>query len=596
MKRYSDYGIEIDETRLRGEQKSTCPQCSEGRKKKTEKCLSVNMIKRVWRCNHCDWAGGLPPIEGQKIEFKIEYKRPEWKNKTELSDKLVKWFETRKISQNTLKRLKVSEGLEWMPNFQKEVNTIQFNYFFAGDLYNIKYRDANKGFKLSKDAEKIFYNLDSIIGEDKIYIVEGEMDVLSFVEVGVQNCISVPNGAKSSLDECLNNYIDLFEDKEIIIAVDNDKDGRELKEKLAERFGVENCSYIDWNDCKDANEFLIKYGSIELLNRIKDTKEFPLSGVFSLSDIHLKIQDLYYNGLEKGIDLGIEGFNLRIVKGYLTLITGVPSHGKSDWLDYILLMATIKHGWKGALYSPENRPLELHFSKMARKIIGKPWDDSQYEKRMNIEEVLQVQSYLSDKMFFIKPEKDFTLDNILESARKIQKRNGLDYIVIDAWNKLNHAEIDTDSIGKTLDKLTNFLEVNNIHCFLVAHPTKMGIDTQTNKTRVPTLYDIKGSSTFYDKADNGITVYRDFENEETHIYVNKVKFDHWGAVNRSPAIFKYHIDSKRYYKKETGLKLDSWIPKPQQKEISFKPKDVEIKDSDFLDLENAPSEFSDPPF
>lgn len=596
MKRYIDYGIHIDETKLRGEQKSTCPKCSEFRKKKTEKCLSVNMIKRVWRCNHCDWSGGLPPIEGQKFEFKIEYKKPEWKNKTKLSERLVKWFEDRKISQNTLVKMKISEGFEWMPKFEKEVNTIQFNYFFGGELYNIKYRDAKKGFKLAKDAEKIFYNLDSILGSEKIYIVEGEIDVLSFVEVGILNCISVPNGAKSSLDECLNNYIDLFEDKEIIIAVDGDKDGRELQDKLIERFGVENCKYIDWNDCKDANEFLVKHGSIEFLNKINDTKEFPLSGVFSLSDIQLKIQDLYYNGLDKGIDLGIKGFNLNIVKGYLTIITGIPSHGKSDWLDYMLLMATIKHKWKGALYSPENRPLELHFSKMARKIIGKPWDDSPFEKRMNIEEVLQVQSYLSDKMFFIKPEHDFTLDNILESARKIQKRSGLDYIVIDAWNKLNHAEIDTDSIGKTLDKLTNFLEVNKVHCFLVAHPTKMGLDMNTGKVRVPTLYDIKGSSTFYDKADNGITVYRDFKESQTHIYVNKVKFDHWGEVNTIPSVFKYHIDSKRYYHIEDNFDKNSWIPKPAQKEMQFKAKNIEIKDNDFLDSEGFTNQFTETPF
>jgi len=596
MKRYIDYGIDIDETKLRGEQKSTCPQCSESRKKKTEKCLSVNMIKRVWRCNHCDWSGGLPPIEGQKFEFKIEYKKPEWKNKTQLSERLVKWFEDRKISQNTLVKMKISEGLEWMPKFEKEVNTIQFNYFFGGELYNIKYRDAKKGFKLAKDAEKIFYNLDSILGSEKIYIVEGEIDVLSFVEVGILNCISVPNGAKSSLDECLNNYIDLFEEKEIIIAVDGDKDGRELQDKLIERFGVENCKYIDWNDCKDANEFLIKHGSIEFLNKINDAKEFPLSGVFSLDDIQLKIHDLYYNGLDKGIDLGIKGFNLNIVKGYLTIITGIPSHGKSDWLDYMLLMATIKHKWKGALYSPENRPLELHFSKMARKIIGKPWDDSPFEKRMNIEEVLQVQSYLSDKMFFIKPEHDFTLDNILESARKIQKRSGLDYIVIDAWNKLNHAEIDTDSIGKTLDKLTNFLELNKVHCFLVAHPTKMGLDMNTGKVRVPTLYDIKGSSTFYDKADNGITVYRDFKESQTHIYVNKVKFDHWGEVNTIPSVFKYHIDSKRYYNIEDNFDKNSWIPKPAQKEMQFKAKNIEIKDNDFLDAEGFTNQFTETPF
>ncbi|WP_323680026.1 hypothetical protein, partial [Exiguobacterium indicum] len=69
----------------------------------------------------------------------IEYKRPKWQNSTTLSNKLVKWFEGRKISQYVLNDFKITEGLEWMPQTQKNENTIQFNYFRLGELINIKY-------------------------------------------------------------------------------------------------------------------------------------------------------------------------------------------------------------------------------------------------------------------------------------------------------------------------------------------------------------------------------------------------------------------------------------------------------------------------
>ena len=75
--------------------------------------------------------------------------------------------------------MRVSEGREWMPQTQKEENTIQFNYFINNELINIKYRDGRKNFKLVKDAEKVLYNLDSTLGSDTIVIVEGEMDALS---------------------------------------------------------------------------------------------------------------------------------------------------------------------------------------------------------------------------------------------------------------------------------------------------------------------------------------------------------------------------------------------------------------------------------
>ncbi len=73
-----------------------------------------------------------------------------------------------------------------------------------------------KNFKLYKGAEKIFYNLDSIIGYNWCIIVEGEMDVCAIHEVGIPNVISVPNGATlnhNNLDY-LDNCIDYFADKE----------------------------------------------------------------------------------------------------------------------------------------------------------------------------------------------------------------------------------------------------------------------------------------------------------------------------------------------------------------------------------------------
>jgi twinkle protein len=74
----------------------------------------------------------------------VEYKKPKWINKTELSTKVVQWFEVRKISQNTLLKAKITDSIEWMPQTQKEENTINFNYFRNEELINIKYRDGKK--------------------------------------------------------------------------------------------------------------------------------------------------------------------------------------------------------------------------------------------------------------------------------------------------------------------------------------------------------------------------------------------------------------------------------------------------------------------
>ena len=191
-------------------------------------------------------------------------KDPNKRSSNRLTVKLLNGFKSRGISQSTLTDLKVGEGSEYMPQTGKPENTIKFNYFMGGDLVNIKYRDGRKNFKLYKGAEKVFYNIDSIIGYEYCVIVEGEMDVLALHEAGITNAISVPNGATLNTNnlEYLDNCIDYFEDKEkIILAVDTDEAGQALQAELVRRLGSEVCYLASFDDCKDANEYLIKYGT-----------------------------------------------------------------------------------------------------------------------------------------------------------------------------------------------------------------------------------------------------------------------------------------------------------------------------------------------
>src|SRR5690606_23298977 len=381
--KFEDYGILIPNNKHTGEVQTTCPQCSEMRKKKKDKCLSVHLDKQTWFCHHCGFKGFLKPDKN------IEYKVPEWKNRTDLSDLTVKWFETRKISQGTLKRMRVTDGMEWMPKAGKEILTIQFNYFREDKLINVKYRGKDKDFKMVKDAELIFYNLDGLKTSDDIFIVEGEMDALSFAECGINNVISVPNGATLSNNNLtyVDNCIEELQGKRYILALDNDTAGRNLRQCLVDRLGIENCVYLEFDGCKDANEYLMKNDINRFREAVLNIKEFPLEGSFTITDISDEIYDLYVNGLDMGVNTNIPNFNLRFVKGYITTVTGIPSHGKSDFLDYICLSLHRMAGWKGAFYSPENNPTQLHFSKMARKIIGKNWF---CENKMTWEEVAKV--------------------------------------------------------------------------------------------------------------------------------------------------------------------------------------------------------------
>ena len=524
---YGFYNIEIPAGKTSGEVQTLCPQCSHTRKKKTDKCLSVNLDKKAWYCQHCTWKGAI--IDRPEV---VKYELPEWKNNTTLSDKVLKWFEGRRITAATLNKMQITEQVEWMPQVSKEVNCICFNYFYEGQLINTKYRDGAKHFKMHKGAELIPYNIDCLATAKEVWIVEGEMDALSLIEAGIEKVISVPNGAQPNLT-FFDRFMPSFDHIEKIhIAVDNDAPGIELRNAIAERFGKDKCDYIVFNECKDANEFLLLNGAFALRDAANSFTEFPMVGVFSITDFLPDIENLYNYGLPAGADTGMWGFDqhLKFHKGYLTTITGVPGHGKSDFLDHIIVKLLQRHGWKGAFYSPENRPTELHISKLLKKISQRPFMG---QDRMTQDEIYEALYLLENSIYFVKPEKDFTLESILSKVAELKNRRNIDWFVIDAWNKLEHqySESETKYIGQSLDKLVNFCERYNVHCFLVAHPRKIAKRDGKNYD-IPTLYDIAGSANFFNKTDNGITVYRNFDNNTVEVHIQKVKFSHWGKVGQ----------------------------------------------------------------
>jgi len=560
-----EYVIDVQKN---GENKMTCPECSASRKKKTDKCFSFNLSKGAGRCNHCQ----IVLVEKKDFEQKthrIDFKKPKPVEVSQYTENCLKFFKSRLISEKTLLECKVTEANEWMPKANAIIPTIQFNYFRNGELINIKSRGKDKDFKLFKDAELIFYNLDATIDNETIIIVEGEMDALALYECGLKNVISVPNGAglgKINF-EYLDNCIDSFsESTKFILALDNDKAGMNLQSELARRLGYENCSKATFKDCKDANECLIKYGIKITIDCINEAKEFPIvgvfnandieAGVFNANDIEADIYNFYNNGLPNGCGIGMHeiDMHIRFQEGYLTTITGIPGHGKSEFLDFLLCRLNVSHGWKTALYSPENHPLELHFSKFAEKMIGKPFEGSDRLSPIDLQNMIK---YHSENFFFINPESDFKLETILDAVRQLVRKKGINAFVIDAWNKLDHhyTTNETKYISEQLDKITRFCELNKVHCFLVAHPTKIMKDKATKKYEVPNLYSISGSANFYNKTANGITVYRDYETGQTEIHIQKVKFKHWGKVGL--VVLGWNYKNGRYYKGNPNN--DNWL-------------------------------------
>ena len=556
---FNQYGLE------EGKAQGTCPLCSSDRqpKKQKLKCASYDWERGLGTCHNCNTSFQLHTYQRKGASEKV-YVRPSFSTKTHkaVGSKVVKWFETRGISQDTLEALNVSEGPEFMPQTGKTENVIKFNYMMGDQLINIKYRDGRKNFKLFKGAEKVFYNINSIIGFDTCVIVEGEMDVLALHEAGVTNTISVPNGATLNTNnlEYLDACIDYFEDKEkIILAVDSDEAGQALQAELIRRLGSEVCYLASFDECKDANEYLQKYGKDKLLDRITNCRPVPLENVTTFRDIEDDITDFVRHGFKKGYQVGLSNFDriFSTYTGQFITVTGIPSSGKSDFVDQMVVGYNANYGWKTAFASPENIPTYLH----AHKLMRKTWQRMPSKEDIGTDKWNQVADHCNSNYFHIDMER-YTLESVLKKGAELVKRKGIKCLVIDPFNKIRDVDCKTEDVNRyTMEYLTKievFAKKYDVLVFVVAHPTKMYKD-KDGKIEEPTMYSIKGGGEWYDASYHGLLVHRDYENKTVKCKVLKVKFQNLGE-NQAEAHFKWEPKSGCFIPHESPVEDEDPMP------------------------------------
>ena len=553
---FNQHGLEAGKTQ------GICPLCSSSRKPENRKakCASYDWERGLGTCHNCDSTFQLHTYK-RKGKSTREYVKPDFDGHA-ASEKIIKWFADRGISENTLQELKVRESKEYMPQTGKLENAIQFNYYMGMDLINIKYRDGRKNFKLYKGAEKIFYNINSVVNHDWCVIVEGEMDVLALHEAGIKNVISVPNGAtlNSNNLDYLDNCIDYLDDKEkIILAVDADEPGQALRNEFIRRLGAEVCYLVDFEGDKDANDYLIKHGKEKLCDVINKATQVPLEGVSTLRDLENDLLDFVHNGFKPGYQVGLPNFD-KIFSTYTSqfiTVTGIPSSGKSDFVDQMCVGYNRNYGWKTAFASPENKPNYLH----AHKLIRKTWEGMPTKDDVGTNKWKQVTDHVNDNYFFIDMDR-YTLDDVLKKGGELVKRKGIKCLVIDPYNKVRDTNCKTEDVNRyTMEYLTKievFAKKYDVLVFIVAHPTKMYKD-KDGQIEEPTMYNIKGGGEWYDASYHGILVHRDYDAKTVKAKVLKVKFQNLGE-NGAEAHFTWEPKSGSYIPLATDMAVDEAMP------------------------------------
>jgi twinkle protein len=279
-----------------------------------------------------------------------------------------------------------------------------------------------------------------------------------------------------------------------------------------------------------------------------------MDGISEADEFLPEFLDFYEHGLPRGFTTGLETLDpiYRVMPGMFTVLTGVPSHGKSEFMDEVVRRMVEQHHWKFAYYTPENTPMGLHMIKLAMKYIGKPFDQDEYGA-MTRDEVLRAAEWMKENVFYINPRaKVYSVDEILERAKVLVYRHGVNGVIIDPWNYVRkdfNGLREDQFINQELQKIGVFTKSTKAHVWLVVHPRTLRKD-KDGKIAVPNMYDLSGGSKFGDNADFILAVSRDplaaFNSGKHEVIVHNQKARYRPAGTQGNVTFLWEPASGRF--------------------------------------------------
>lgn len=545
----------------------------------TRKRLGFKKSTGQFNCFNCEERGSFKKFQNKvkdnrQLEIKFDENGPEKKAFAEIDQTLADKYHglLDRKNREALNYLMSERGFsrDTINHFQlgswktKGHEYVSIPFFEHGKITNIKFRAVHvkdKKFKwrrIKNGKSSLFHDEVCDQEHSEVFFCEAELDAIALYNAGFKNVIACTTGAK----KFQSYWFDRLEKfKRIYLVFDNDVDGQDGAEKMADRLGFDRCLNVKLPDVfKDVNEYFWndakkqpRHTAEDFKKLVKNAHKFSVRGAITLRESLRQIKkERYLNDEEEMYGLStpwncvnkLIGGGAKL--GQLVVVSAPPKRGKTRFA----------MNWQRHLVNTCDTPAGLYCCEMTHKELSKIYVAMSCKDFTSPEEISDIQidetALLhndSDKAFFVSPDHDeLTLDAVCDWAKRLKHRYGMKWFCFDNLHFLVRGDNIKDRIGEVTRRLKLLATTENIVVVLIVHPRKVG-------DKMMTADDLKDSSSTYQDLDTLVILHRDRKETDNDD-------DETGGLDE---MVQVHVEGRSvpggqtrlYYQGERGLFFES---------------------------------------
>ena len=237
---------------------------------------------------------------------------------------------------------------------------------------------------------------------------------------------------------------------------------------------------------KEIEGYMSKRDNQEHL-KIKSPKEY-------LDDVKSYFNDDLTSGL--GLPFHKTHTDFRVRSGEVTLVTGYSGHGKSAWLNYIMLHLL-----------QQQKTMIASFEMLPKQTLGRMTQQTG-EAMPNDEYISDFVNKLEKRLYMYDPEGETSAKKVIEVIYYCAEKLGVKLMVIDSLMKCGIPSEDYARQKEFINSLCVSARDLGVHIFLVAHSRKTSSEDEGSSK-----FDVSGSSDITNLVDNVLSVHRNKKRE-----------------------------------------------------------------------------------